>query len=139
MELVHILVRYDLVCPGYVLMPDHLHLLLMGMNPDADQVLAARKLRYRINLLLQPLRLQKQGHDHVLRGQGSDRDALYKTWYYIAQNPVRAGLVEDWRMYPYLGAMIPGYPHPDPRRDDFWDSFWKLYAMVLQKSNGGIP
>ncbi len=47
---------------------------------------------------------------------------------YIWENPVRAGLVAQWRQYPYLGAVVAGYPDLDPRRDDFWDVFWRIYA-----------
>ena len=39
--------------------------------------------------------------DHLVR---DDRD-LKKQILYVLENPVRAGLVEDWRDYPYTGSI----------------------------------
>ena len=29
--------------------------------------------------------------------------------------------------WPYLGAVIPGYPRLNPFDDDYWPWFWKYY------------
>lgn len=31
-----------------------------------------------------------------------------------------------------LGAMMPGYPEFDPRTEDFWDDFWKIYNRLVE-------
>ena len=35
--LLHTMVRYDLLCPTYCLMPDHAHFIWMGIAPKTDQ------------------------------------------------------------------------------------------------------
>src|SRR5687768_3998283 len=35
--MLHASARQRLVCPVYVLMPDHVHLVWMGVRPDSDQ------------------------------------------------------------------------------------------------------
>jgi REP element-mobilizing transposase RayT len=53
--------RYKLACPAFCLMPDHLHLMWIGLAPDSDQRKAAKFFREHVNLLLreksQPLRV----------------------------------------------------------------------------------
>jgi hypothetical protein len=29
--------------------------------------------------------------------------------------------------WPYLGAVVPGYPFLHPLGEDFWEHFWKVY------------
>lgn len=53
---------------------------------------------------------------------------------YILQNPVRAGLVEDWKQYPGIGAMVPGYPELDLRAPGFRESFWRIHAAMVSKN-----
>jgi REP element-mobilizing transposase RayT len=36
--LLHTAVKYDLLCPVYCLMPDHVHLIWMGLNERSDQL-----------------------------------------------------------------------------------------------------
>src|SRR4051794_38755498 len=43
--LLHTAVKYDLLCPVYCLMPDHVHLIWMGMSERADQLWAAEFFR----------------------------------------------------------------------------------------------
>ena len=65
--IVHAGVRHGCVCPAYCLMPDHLHVLLLGLGASSDLFLAARFLRTHLGSGLIPSRFQKQGYDHVLR------------------------------------------------------------------------
>ena len=124
----HAQAREVIACPVYVLMPDHMHLIWIGAGEQSDQLLAARVLRRALNGLLLPERLQKQPHDHVLREKERARGAFAATWEYIIRNPERAGCVKNWQDYPYLGAMVPGYPGLDPRIDGFSDQFWRAYT-----------
>ena len=34
----------------------------------------------------------------------------------------------------FSGATLPGYPDVNPRREDFWDVFWKIYNQRFEPS-----
>ena len=133
--LLHTLVRHDLFCPAYCLMPDHLHLLWMGTSPASDQRQAAKFFRTQMDRLLAPRKLQRQAHDHVLREQDRQRGAFQKIAFYILENPVRAGLVAAASAYPFSGVLIPGYPDLDVFSAEHWDLFWRLYDAALKRSD----
>lgn len=125
--LLHTMVRYDLVSPAYCLMPDHAHFVWMGVGADSNLARAAEFFRRETNSLLDPVGWQKEAFDHVLREDERKRGAFAAVCLYVLENPVRKGLVERWTDYPNLGATIPGYADVDPRRQDFWAVFWKIY------------
>lgn len=130
--LLHTMSRYHLLCPTYCAMPDHLHLLWMGLTGDADQLVAAACFRKHLNEILNPCRLQKQGYDHVLREQERARGALDAVAFYILENPVRAGLVPMASAYPYSGCMVPGYPALSVGAREYWTTFWKIYEKLRE-------
>src|ERR1044071_8152604 len=76
--LTHTMFRFGLCCPIYCCMPDHLHLLWVGVCPDADQLKAMRFFRRQMRPVLEKLRVgfQKQPYDHVLRDDERDRNAF---------------------------------------------------------------
>jgi putative transposase len=132
--LTHAMFRYGFCCPIYCCMPDHLHLLWLGVVDRCDQRLAARFFRGRLNLVLGRLgvQLQKQGHDHVLRDDERQEAAFTDVVEYIARNPERAGLVgaDRYREYPYTDCLVPGYPELRIWQGDFWQRFWRIYAHL---------
>jgi putative transposase len=89
---------------AYCYMPDHLHLLIEGKNSDSDlkRFIASYKQftgyyhRKEKNLSL----WQVNFHEHILR---KDEDTK-RVAYYIFGNPVRKGLVRDYREYEFLGS-----------------------------------
>ncbi len=92
---------------AYVLMPDHLH-AFVGMN---DELLTLSEwMKSLKNALSQTLRLQKipsphwqKGFfDHILRSE----ESYDEKWSYVRENPVRAGLVEQWEEWPFLGEVF---------------------------------
>ena len=135
--LLHTMARYDLICPVYCVMPDHLHLLWMGVAEESDQRKATKFFRQHVNDLLDRslpgTQFQKQAYDHVLRQQEKGRDALREVAFYVLQNPVRAGLVKLAGEWPYLGCMVPGYPTLNPLDDGYWEKFWKIRAGWVEK------
>lgn len=138
--LTHTAFRYGLIFPAYVLMPDHLHLLAMGIRESSDQRLAMRYLRKHLNWILKPAgyQLQKQSHDHVLRKKSRTRSLFQKVVQYVQENPLRAGLVAtplNLPTYPYSGCLIPGYPELDQWDEKFWGTFWKLYILFREREN----
>ncbi len=124
--LIHAGVRYDCVVPVYTLMPDHLHILLWGIRPEADLALASSFLRKHTASALLPAKYQKQAYDHVLPEEDRQRGAFEGICFYLMENPVRAKLCQQASAYPYTGAMIPGYPHLSIHAKGYWDLFWRL-------------
>ncbi|HEY2829546.1 MAG TPA: transposase [Thermoanaerobaculia bacterium] len=85
---------------SFVVMPDHVHLLVAPYETCALEHVVGRiksASSYRINRLLErsgPL-WQRDSFDHIVRHE----ESLAEKRDYIANNPVRAGLVKDWREY----------------------------------------
>src|SRR5437870_2584171 len=73
--LLHTAAREGLFCPTYCLMPDHLHLVWMGLRPDSDQLNGMAFLRAHLEPKLAPQKFQQQGHDHVLKEEERRRNA----------------------------------------------------------------
>jgi len=46
--------------------------------------------------------LAKGTFDHILRSG----ESYSQKWDYVRENPVRAGLVTDWREWPFLGEVF---------------------------------
>ena len=132
--LTHTLFRYGLCCPIYCLMPDHLHLLWMGLFPGSDQLNAMKFFRQQFSPVLetQNARLQAQPFDHVLKEDERERSAFETVVEYIARNPERKCLVgpDQFSKYPYTGCLIPGYPDVKVFQPDYWDLFWRLHSKL---------
>ena len=96
----------------------------------ADQVDLMRYLRRHLNRILGPeFSLQKQAYEHVLReDEEQSYDGVIGVGWYLAENPVRAGLVGSREEYPYTGCLIAGYPELDLWQEDFWERFWRIDA-----------
>ena len=144
--LLHAAARESLFCPAYVLMPDHLHLLWLGLRVASNQADAMRFLRKYLQREFTrrsptgvEYQLQKQAHDSVVKEKDRTRGALAKTCFYILDNPRRKGLVAHTREWPLLGAVVPGYPFLHSLTDDFWPDFWKFYQAqreAIPRSGG---
>ena len=90
---------------AYCFMPDHLHLLVEGLEgSDLAQLMKGFKqsssydYKRRVG---RPL-WQRSYYDHVLRGSDELRPAIE----YILENPMRAGLVDDPGAYPFSGGEV---------------------------------
>jgi putative transposase len=92
---------------AYVLMPDHLHAFVVI---DDERMNLSRWIKSLKNALSKTLRIQnipaphwqKGFFDHVLRSG----DSYTVKWHYVRDNPVRAGLVENWREWPFVGEIF---------------------------------
>jgi putative transposase len=130
--LLHACARHDLACPAYVLMPDHVHLLWLGLDErGSDQRVAIEFLRKHLRPQLAPADWQRQPYDNVLREADRVRDAFQRTAHYIFENPVRAGLAATWQEYAFVGCCVAGFPDLDVRADDYWDRFWRIYNRLV--------
>ena len=134
----HAAAREGLVCPIYCLMPDHLHLIWMGLRRDTDQINGMAFLRTYLEPELAPSKFQPQAQDEVLREEQRKRNAFAKACFYIAANPVEEELTakaEDWE---FTGCVIPGYPKLNPLVEDYWPKFWRIFGKLRQPDAGNI-
>jgi REP element-mobilizing transposase RayT len=132
--LLHTCARYGLLCPVYVLMPDHAHLVWIGLNDHGpDQRVAVAFLRKHLRPHLEPADWQNQTHDHVLREHEREHGAFFKVASYILDNPVRAGLVSARSLYPFTGGCVPGYPALDVCHGDYWERFWRVHNKLVDR------
>jgi REP element-mobilizing transposase RayT len=134
--LTHTMFRFGLCCPIYCCMPDHLHLLWLGLAEGSDQRNAMKYFRRQLNPVLEKLgaALQKQPYDHVLRPDERQPTAFAAVVEYIARNPERAGLVglDQFREYSFTNCLLPGYPEVTLWQTDFWERFDRI-ASSLRK------
>jgi len=89
----------------YCFMPDHLHLLVGGQeNSDLKDYMKAFKQASAYSFkkeFNEPL-WQRSYYEHVLRRD----EAIGEIARYILNNPVRAGMVQDFRQYPHSGSSL---------------------------------
>ena len=87
-------------------MPDHIHLLLVGLSDRSDLTAMVRSFKGKsaARARAQGFRnlWQKRFYDHVLR-PGQELDAVAG---YILNNPVRAGLVKEIAEWSYSGSWM---------------------------------
>ena len=135
--LAHTMFRYGLCCPVFCLMPDHMHLLWVGILDSADQRVAMKFLRSQLNLVLQMQNvcLQEQPYDHVLRDDERQPAALQAVAEYIARNPERKQLVavDAFREYEFSGCLVPGYPDLNPFQPGYWDLLDRICSKLRKQ------
>jgi len=117
-------------------MPDHIHLVFMGLKFDSDQKKAMKFLREYVGKVMRPFRFQHQAYDHVLGQEERKQNAFARLCFYVLANPVRAGFIGENDPWPYRGAVLPGYPMVDLLDEDFWPLFWKLYHQMHDPKAG---
>ena len=90
-----------IILDAAVIMPDHLHFVAALQQDSLERLMHSLKsyTAKKVNALLhrQGAFWQPQYHDHALRKD----EALNEVVLYTLNNPVRAGLVENFRDYPY--------------------------------------
>lgn len=90
----------------YLFMPDHVHMLLEGSTEEAGLwqciVDFKQSTGYWLSQSGRTERWQHDFYDHILR---KDED-VEKQVRYILNNPVRAGIVQDWMEYPFKGSTL---------------------------------
>ena len=92
--------RYGVWVDSYVLMPDHMHLIIT-LSGDAVLGMWVKALKAFVGS--RDFGWQEGFFDHVLR---SDESRSEK-WGYIRMNPVRAGLADNADHWPYAGWFDP--------------------------------
>ena len=93
--------RYGVWVDAYVLMPDHVH-LIVSMAPAAV-ALGEWVKAFKSMVAHREFKWQSGFFDHVLRSD----ESTWEKWEYIRMNPVRAGLAEKPENWPYSGFFDP--------------------------------
>ena len=136
----HSLFQQMVACPIFCLMPDHIHMIWLGMLDTSDQKLAVRHLKGKLNLSLGKIgfELQDQPYDHVLKDDERQEEAFIGVCEYVARNPERSGLVgtDEYKKYPYTGCIVPGYPELNPFAADFWVRFDRTVSYLRNDGSG---
>lgn len=87
-------------------MPDHAHFILGGNDSNSEVKkclnMFKQKTGFYIAKNLKDIRWQKDYYDHILRSE----ENLETHIKYILNNPVRAGLSEYWKKYPFKGSTV---------------------------------
>ncbi len=92
---------------GFCVMPDHVHLLISTAGRRLSEIVRLFKGRVarRVRKEKPDLVVWQRGYfDHVVRRS----EGIYRTLEYLFQNPVRAGLVEHWWDFKWLGSPLLG-------------------------------
>lgn len=136
--LTHTAFRYAFACPIYCLMPDHMHMLWLGIDDRSDQLKASEYFRKRLGEVLKELGLkfQHQPYDHVLKDDEKLESEVGNLVEYIARNPERRSLVGagQFQLYPFTNCLVPSYPELKIWQPDFWTRFWRCYSFL--RKNG---
>jgi REP element-mobilizing transposase RayT len=108
-------VRFSLQAPehgawvgAYVLMPDHFHAFVAIDDQELSLSVWVKSLKNSISKTLRQNGIgaphwQKAFFDHLLRSA----ESYTEKWYYVRENPVRAGLVSRWEDWPFRGEVFP--------------------------------
>jgi REP element-mobilizing transposase RayT len=135
--LTHSSFRYGFACPIFCLMPDHFHMLWMGLSETSDQLLAMKHFRKTTNESLGRLsyELQDQAYDHVLCNDEKRDSGFREAVEYIARNPERANLLQpgEFASYKFSGCVIPGYPELRPFEPEFWEKFDRVISFLRKE------
>ena len=99
-------VVWSMAIVAYCFMPDHLHLLVEGRSDDSSLLdfvrMAKQRSGYAYARSFRTRLWQRYGYERVLR---SDEERFFVAAYVVA-NPVRAGLADDVRQYPFVGSDV---------------------------------
>jgi putative transposase len=99
-------VSYNFGMLAYCFMPDHLHLLIEGKEENSDFRGFISMFKQKTNFHFKKIEgnplWQKDYYEHVLR---RDEDAI-QVVKYILNNPVRKGIVADYKDYPFIGSLV---------------------------------
>jgi putative transposase len=91
--------RFDIL--AYCFMPDHLHILVMGRDGKSDLKRFMDLFKQKAGYWFKKIKNKSLWHisyyDHVLRKEESIESVVT----YMLENPVRKGLVQDFREYPF--------------------------------------
>jgi putative transposase len=97
--------KFSCILPAYCFMPDHVHIVVEGTQDEVSLLKFINYYKQKTGFWMSKNRpgrsWQKNFFDHIIRKD----EGLLTVIRYILDNPVRKGLVSDWRDYPFKGAI----------------------------------
>lgn len=119
---------YRFLLHAWCVMPDHVHFLVEGVDETCDLVAFVRRFKQRTSLewsARSGLSLwQKNFYEHILRRD----DAFPRVAAYIWNNPIRKGLCQDFREYPFSGSTTFDWKQSRPT-PEMWQPPWKSHTQ----------
>jgi putative transposase len=104
--LIKTLIDNDCLLHIWLLMPDHCHMIIQSNNETNNILKIMDKFKQHSGYWFYKdklnLKWQTSYYDHILRNEKDLENQIY----YILNNPVRKGIVENWKDYPYKSSMI---------------------------------
>lgn len=114
---------------AYCIMPDHLHVLLQGLDTTSDLLAFVKRLKqstgYEFRKRFHRNLWQKKFYDHILRRD----ESVANVAAYIWMNPVRKGMCTDPREYGYSGSFVLNWknvPEMRPSEDGRYETMQSL-------------
>ena len=87
-------------------MPDHFHFILAGKNKESNIKKCIDSFKQKSGFWLYKnmpaYKWQKDYYDHIIKNY---KDLIHQIDY-IKNNPVRAGIVNDWKKYKLIGSSV---------------------------------
>ncbi len=138
--MLHAAARDGLLCPAYCLMPDHIHLVWMGIWKETDQRNGMKFLRAQLGPFLKPAKFQHQAHDHVLTTKERQRRAFslacaeYVLW--ARSFPVIPGWIRSGRLIGHgCGSSISRCANLESRSEFFRRVRWNKSAATWPRTS----
>lgn len=121
---------------AYCVMPDHLHVLVIGADQASDLLIFLKRLKqktaYEFRRKFRRDLWQKKFYDHILR----QSDSIGRVAAYIWMNPVRKGICKDPREYPYSGSFVVDWKKVGAPVE-IWVPPWKERALAYAGKDAG--
>lgn len=99
-------INYKIKSSAYLLMPDHFHIIIQKLDEYSDILKAIKMFKQKSGFIFSQnypeVKWQKSFYDHIIR---NENDLLNQS-IYIFLNPVRKGLIENWKYYKYKGSQV---------------------------------
>jgi len=115
---------HEFAIHAFCLMPDHVHLLAEGLQPQSDLIQLVRAIKLKTSMAFErkagKALWQKKFYDHILR----DNDSPDAVAWYIWMNPVRANICQRPEEYPFTGSFTGKWPQPSPSSAE-WLPPWR--------------
>jgi len=92
---------YQIGVTLYNFMPDHLHLIVKGLDISSDAYEFVRQFKRMMTHGYGGTLWQEDFYDHIIRGPKDLADQLM----YVMTNPTRSGITDDWYNYEGLGSL----------------------------------
>lgn len=90
----------------YLFMPDHCHIIFSGKGEGADTLRAMSRFKDHAQHWFDQNRIgvrwQDDFYDRILRAEKETERQVR----YVLDNPVKKGLVRDWKEYPFKGSTV---------------------------------